>query len=65
LVAGTLVYNEIVIIPYWGFDKYTRLALAGRANQSTNAAVYVSSTSPQHAYDDQRNQRKIMMKEEE
>jgi hypothetical protein len=28
LVAGTLVYNEIVVIPYWGFDRYTKDALA-------------------------------------
>jgi hypothetical protein len=24
LSAGTLVFNEIVIVPIWGFDQYTR-----------------------------------------
>ena len=27
LVFGTLVYNEIVILPVLGFDKYTKAAL--------------------------------------
>ena len=30
LCFGVLVYNEIVVIPYWGFNKYTRIALEER-----------------------------------
>lgn len=31
LAAGTLLYNEIVVFPYWGFDQYTKEALAKKA----------------------------------
>ena len=30
MVAGTLVYNEIVIIRFWGFDKNTKAERAKR-----------------------------------
>jgi hypothetical protein len=30
LVIGTLVFNEIVIVPYFGFDKNTKPAIAKR-----------------------------------
>lgn len=30
LVAGTLVYNEIVVIPWYGFDTNTRAAILAR-----------------------------------
>ena len=30
LVFGTLLYNEIVILPFWGFDQYTKIALEAR-----------------------------------
>ena len=33
LVAGTLVYNEIIIVPYFGFDKNTRVAIEARKKQ--------------------------------
>ena len=33
LVAGTLVYNEIVIIPWMGFNKNTRSARAKREKE--------------------------------
>jgi len=32
LVIGTLVYNEIVVIPYFGFDKNTKVKLMARKN---------------------------------
>lgn len=31
LVFGTLLYNEILILPVLGFDKYTKVALAARS----------------------------------
>ena len=33
LVAGTLVYNEIIIVPYFGFDKNTKVAIEARKKQ--------------------------------
>ena len=27
LVSGIMLYNEIIILPFWGFNKYTILAL--------------------------------------
>ena len=32
LVIGTLVFNEIVVVPWFGFDQYTKAALAARKN---------------------------------
>ena len=32
LVCGTLVYNEIVTLPFWGLDYYTRVNIAKRKN---------------------------------
>ena len=31
LVIGTLVFNEIIVVPFMDFDKYTKPALAQRA----------------------------------
>jgi hypothetical protein len=33
LVIGTLVFNEIVVVPFLGFDLYTKPALALRAKE--------------------------------
>jgi hypothetical protein len=30
LVCGTLVYNEIVVVKFWGFDENTKAAIALR-----------------------------------
>lgn len=30
LVTGTLVYNEIVVVPFWGLDQNTKAARAAR-----------------------------------
>ena len=30
LVIGTLVFNEIIIVPYFGFDYNTKKAIAAR-----------------------------------
>jgi hypothetical protein len=33
-IIGVVIFNEVVIIHYWGFDKYTKAALkAKRASQ--------------------------------
>ena len=56
LVAGTLLYNEIVVFPYWGFNENTKEAIARRAglderaSQRQQMADYVA-TSPSAAYD--------------
>lgn len=34
LTIGTLLYNEIIIFPYLGFDKNTKIALEKRKTQS-------------------------------
>jgi hypothetical protein len=31
LACGVLVYNEIVVIPYFGFDKNTKIAIEERS----------------------------------
>ena len=36
LVAGTLIYNEIVVIPIWDFDKYTKDSLKTRSLQKSD-----------------------------
>lgn len=33
LACGTLLYNEIVVIPYWGFNENTKEAIAKRKGQ--------------------------------
>ena len=33
LVTGTLIYNEIIVIPYWGLDYYTRDNIAKRKEE--------------------------------
>ena len=70
LVAGTLVYNEIVVVRFWGFDKNTKIAREKRAKESLiegdagNAEGYMA-VSPHAGYDATRNKRKINMKVEE
>ena len=70
LVIGTLVYNEIIVIHKWGFDKNTKAALAKKQSQATSlldsndngtdggAANYVA-VSPHAHYDASRNKRKV------
>jgi len=70
LVIGTLVYNEIIVIHKWGFDKNTKAALAKKQNHGTSlldtndngtdggAANYVA-VSPHAHYDASRNKRKV------
>lgn len=70
LVIGTLIYNEIVTVPFFGFDQYTQEAIAKRnltsnglkkslgSNYGGNNNDYVG-TSPHAGYDDNRNKRAI------
>ena len=39
LVAGTLLFNEIVVFPYWGFDQYTKEALAKKKGADSRVAA--------------------------
>ena len=39
LVTGTLIYNEIVTIPYFGLDYYTRDNIAKREKENKNKEV--------------------------
>ena len=34
LVCGTLVYNEIVTLPFWNLDYYTRVNIAKRLKEN-------------------------------
>lgn len=36
LAFGTIVYNEILVIPYWGFDQNTKEAIKKRAQENLN-----------------------------
>jgi drug/metabolite transporter (DMT)-like permease len=64
LVIGTLVYNEIVVVPYFGFDKYTKVALAKKkdADGRTSARQQYMATSPAAVYDGTRKERAIAAK---
>lgn len=64
MVLGTLVYNEILVLPFLGFDQWTKVAIEkreaakGGSVKSSRALNYVG-TSPHAGYDDMRNQRNI------
>jgi len=60
LVVGTLMYNEIIIFPIFGFDRYTKEAL--KAREEGEGEGYMA-TSPQAGYDTKRNQRLLKTKE--
>mmetsp|Transcript_22188 Transcript_22188/g.21987 ORF Transcript_22188/g.21987 Transcript_22188/m.21987 type:complete len:89 (-) Transcript_22188:45-311(-) len=40
LIAGTLVYNEIVVIPFLGFNKNTKKAIAEREPKRESVDSY-------------------------
>lgn len=66
---GTLVYNEILILPFLGFDKNTKAALKARESHVHGSGLLdrtddsvidnLAVTSPHAAYDSSRNQRMI------
>lgn len=69
LIAGTLLYNEIIVLPFGGFNMYTKAARAARGgdgllngNASTAKSDYMS-LSPGAAYDSNRNSRAIERKQ--
>lgn len=72
MVLGTLVYNEILILPFAGLNQYTKAALAERAklqenkglldSDATTTADYMA-TSPQAPYDANRQKRAIQKKQ--
>ena len=64
LVGGTLVYNEIIILPCEILNKDTkaiRNAREGKLDGMGNDANYMA-TSPQAAYDSNRNKRNLNAK---
>ena len=74
LVLGTLVYNEILVVPWYGFDQNTKAAikrrekeegiLDGSRNTETDGGNY-QAVSPHAAYDATRNKRKVQEKLDE
>ena len=65
-MCGTLVYNEIVIVPYFGFDKNTKVAREKRSRRQVetegdDTTGYIAP-SPHATYDASRNKRKVQMK---
>lgn len=72
LVFGTLVYNEILVLPFWGFDKNTKAAIAKRSRSSLIDIEGVKGAlkqddeymnlSPHAAYDANRNKRILKKK---
>lgn len=56
LVFGTLLYNEILILPFWGFDANTKDKLEARSAAEKRDADYMG-TSPGAHYDSNRNRR--------
>lgn len=63
LVFGTLLYNEIIVLPCGGFDLYTKEALAKNKKIDPEEEVGYMATSPQAAYDASRNKRALKVKE--
>ena len=74
LVFGTLVYNEIIILPFFGFDANTKAAREKKAklgagllergggHSETDEGAEYMAVSPHAAYDAARNHRKVQMK---
>ena len=56
LVFGTLVYNEILILPFLGLDKNTKDKIEARDAAAKRDAQYLSA-SPGAPYDANRNKR--------
>lgn len=70
LVSGTFIYNEIIIVPIGFMSRNTKVERANReAKQGRRGIVdgkdanYVA-TSPHAAYDNNRNKRAILAKQE-
>lgn len=69
LVFGTLVYNEIIVLPWLGFDENTKVALErkkkeGLIEEGGNNDLGYLAVSP-HQYDASKNQRRVQQKLQE
>jgi hypothetical protein len=66
LITGTLLYNEIIVFPYLGFNQYTKDALAKQDGSDKRAGARLDqdymATSPSAAYDSKRNVRQMQKK---
>ena len=62
LVFGTLLYNEIVVIPWFGFGDNTKAAMAKREGKNMTEANDYMASSPAAAYDSKRNVRNLQAK---
>ena len=70
-MLGTLIYNEILVVKYFGLNLYTKAALAkekeGEDAENAKNAAYMAS-SPAATYDTSRNKRllaRVAAEEEE
>ena len=65
LIAGTLIYNEIIEVPCLGFNEWTKKAIKARKAEAgeyaDNDLDYIA-TSPHAAYDSNRNKRVLSTK---
>ena len=65
MVIGTLVYNEIVVIPFFGFDKNTKSAIEKRkvnpkgSMRKGEKDIDFVPLSPHAAFDSTRNMRNL------
>ena len=46
LIFGTLLYNEIIVLPFWGFDQWTKVAVESRQEKSKREATEVANSIP-------------------
>lgn len=59
LVFGTLVYNEILVLPFWGLDHNTKEKLEQRNASAKRDAAYMG-LSPGAGYNANRNKNLLM-----
>ena len=64
LVFGTLVYNEILVLPFFGLDQNTKEKLEERNAAEKRNANYMN-TSPGAAYSASRNQRLLQKNQDQ
>jgi hypothetical protein len=60
-----LIYNEIIVVPFLGFDQWTKEAIAKRNKRDGKADLdqAYTSLSPHAAYDAKRNERGLKRSE--
>lgn len=64
LVFGTLLYNEIVVLPFWGLDQNTKEKIEQRNAGMKRDAAYMN-LSPGAPYNANRNKNLLMKQEDE